>query len=180
MTRPPLLLLPVAAAGGLILLFSLHADAEPMRVKPMKVPDEALGLAGIDRLRLVVDTLPPELVDMRRELEEMLREDIVHAGIELTTSRDAPRLQLQLQTSRSHAVPDGLAVGFVLVVYEPVRVERTDRRLILPSFSVSGVKQTTEDAAHEVVRKDVRLMIRFVMTLIEAATEVEQRREEAE
>lgn len=111
MTQP--LLFPAAAAGSLILLFSLHAGAEPMRSKPM-------------------------------------------------------------------IVPAGLAAGFVKVIYKPVRAERTERRIILPSFSVSGVKQTTEKAAPEVVRKDVRLMIRFVATMVETATEVARRREEAD
>ena len=177
MKTTPLVAAVVLALTGSALLVSTLKGA-PFLPKERKLPDEIYSLSDLGTIHAVLDAIPPELNELKDDLEQLFHDHLEEAGLEVRNDPNLPRLALQLQASTDPNVPDGLAVAIVLALHQPVVVERLASRLVLPTVSMSWVKQTTERDAPKVVLREVRFLLNFFTDKLQEATEQWEERKE--
>jgi hypothetical protein len=142
-------------ATTLILAAAAISMAAPFLATEKSMTGEDLSLARIDRLRLIVASVPDPIKKRgvnREELEGLSRRALAGAGIHVVDDWDesVPTLELLvLVADDEKAAPEAQAFCVYLTFKQRVLVERIDRKLDLPTWSTLDMKVK---APHEVAR----------------------------
>ncbi|MAE62931.1 MAG: hypothetical protein CMJ18_01555 [Phycisphaeraceae bacterium] len=133
------------------------------------------SLATIDRVRVSVHRLPPELRrrQMTREaVRKQLEQSLERGGVRVVETGVAPRVELLLVVATDPDVAGALAFNVRLMVHQTVLVDRLQRRLTVPTFAdfVVGIEPEAEMTA--TVRSSIDVLAEKLTRAIRAATAV--------
>ena len=156
--------------GGVIAV-GAAALAGPMLFDETKLTDEVQSLAGLTKLAVEIEPLPGDLREHGLTAERV-RDDWVErlkaAGFEIVTGREHPRLFLKV---RSGTEPEsGYAFVIDMKLYQPVRIERLDRTLNVPTYSTGALGLVTSDLLGKQIQAALDRKIRRFIELVRQAT----------
>ena len=143
----------------LILLLAAPLLAAPYLLKPPKLPGELISLRGIREVQVAVDTLPEALKNHhfnRVAVGDLFSERLRSEGLELIDDDEAgagvAQIVVQFFTADDHDQPGAMALTLILALHQEVLVERLERRIVVPTSSMSFVRLTTREKGHEAAR----------------------------
>ncbi len=164
----------VPALLGALLIGCMTVLAAPFLRNP-ELQEMLQSLATIDRVRVSVHRLPPELRrrQMTREaVRKQLEQSLERGGVRVVETGVAPRVELLLVVATDPDVAGALAFNVRLMVHQTVLVDRLQRRLTVPTFAdfVVGIEPEAEMTA--TVRSSIDVLAEKLTRAIRAATAV--------
>ena len=155
----------VGLAGG------WWVSAGPVLPKPPKPSDEMISLAGIKQFRLNVQPVlgfSKDVKSITEFAEKVFREQAELAGFEIGQDSDLPSVTLTVIGNSDPDLPEALSLYVAISVYQPVYMDRLERKLVVPTATILKPELTTQgrllDTLHDQVRFAVGMMKEFVKT----------------
>ncbi|MAE67578.1 MAG: hypothetical protein CMJ18_25250 [Phycisphaeraceae bacterium] len=138
-----------------------------------KVPDELLSLADVKAIRLDAGPLPRRLLGIGADTEayrQVIRKALKESGFEISEDEDAPMLVSRVLVNEDPEHPGTIAIQHVIALRQRVVVDRLDRRLVVPTASVSIVTLASHDNAAAKLDSAVRRNLRTFQLMVNRAT----------
>ena len=155
-----------------VLLTGLMATAAPFLPGRRQVPAEVLSLTGLKQIR--VDVEPHSrllgsgglsIVQTRRNIEKLL----VDGGLTLSSKPDTPTLQVVMLTSAHPAHREVVAVTYHLSLHQSVAIERLDRIVLVPTYTLVNGELVPVDDVLQNVQNVLPSMVLQFLSRIETA-----------
>ncbi len=167
----------VALLVATALLLLPLAMAVPVLPRADVPAGDVQSLAGIDAVRVEVELHAPALdtdQDKLKMLESTFRVLIEDQPIRVTPEDDeAPLMRLAMQTQTADDVPDAVAVIYHISVTQPVTVERINKQVSLPTYSLIHTVVMPENRLRDRLDEPLRAMVNRLVEEIGRATEME-------
>ena len=164
----PKALIRTAAVLTVLNLLAAVVWAGPVLFEKKKLSDDIRSLALLEKLQLVIDPFPGEMVDVgvkHEPLRKLWRDRLEEAGYTITEEKDAPRLRLQISFTQDDRVKEGLGFKAVFMVEQAVSIEGIEGKLIVPTYVSSALgletKETIREATEGVLRNLLESFISF-------------------
>jgi hypothetical protein len=146
----------------------------PARGRPS---DEALSLERVRSIRLEVDALPEPLTDAganSHAYRELLRKELEDSHFVIGEGNDLPLLKSRVMIAEDDEHPDMMAIHHVIALRQKVLVDRLEKRLFVPTASISHVVLASHQDAVTKLNRLVRQNVRAFKSTVESATIVQK------
>jgi len=152
----------------MMILGAVIATAAPIARPGARDTGPVSSLAGVKRVRLMVQPVPPAIAKAGFTVEALLEQwskKLKDAGFEMAKpSDDTPIIELLISTAADKDVPDAIAVGVKLTVMQTAHIERLEADLMLPTYTHipvgivpnNKVKEQTQEALDFVMEMFIR------------------------
>ena len=165
---------------GAVGIASLLAVGAPIMPGATKLPGHVRSLAKIDRIRLVIDPIPPHLADAgitRSSIRERAAGLLENYEIALDDkSEDLPELHLVLIEITETDVADAIAYLLGVQLHQTVRIPRLNESVRVPTYSHIGGGLEARSKVEDSVRTVVDTMIKIFGNNARQATQAFERR----
>ena len=124
--------------AGLAAGLTVGALAAPMLLDEQGLPDDAMSLAGLEKLSVEIEPFPGSLTD-KGLTADLIRKrwikQLEQAGFDVVEGGRHPRLWLKIRVGTYPDVPDAHAFVAEMKLFQPVRIERLDRTLHVSTYT---------------------------------------------
>ena len=158
---------------GSVLAMGVAALAGPLLFDEKKLSDEIQSLAGLTKLAVEVEPLPGELREHGLTAERVRDDWVEHLekeGFEIVKGPEHPRLSLNVRGGAEPEAGSGYAFVIEIKLYQPVRIERLDRTLNVPTYSTGALGLVTSDLLGKQIQAALDRKIRRFIELVRQAT----------
>jgi hypothetical protein len=158
--------------GG-VLVVGAAGLAGPLLFDETKLSDEIQSLAGLTKLAVEVEPMPGDLRELGLTAERIRNDWVGHlekAGFEIVTGREHPRLYLKVRGGTEPEAGSGYAFVIEMKLYQPVRIERLDRTLNVPTYTTGALGLVTSGLLGKQIQAGLDRKIRRFIELSQQAT----------
>ena len=160
--------------SGMAVGLTVGALAGPVLFDEPKMPDDAMSLAGIEKLAVEVKPFPGSLVELGITAD-LIRDRWIkrlkEADFEIVEGRDQPRLWLEMRVGGD---PDlGEAYAFIARIrfIQPVRIDRLDRTLSVPTYVTGAYGMLPPDRLRSEITRTLDERINTFISKVRDATQ---------
>ncbi len=157
-----------------ILTGSWWAAADPI-LPHAKLSDEEVSLAHIRRFRIDPLPMPKALTEIGFDdpvHKRVLKKELEAADFVIGQAEDMPLMISRVVVNQDENHPKMLAIWHVVALRQKVRLERLDRRLFVPTASVSNVVLASREDAVAKLKGLMRQNLRTLKRTVDHATNV--------
>ena len=176
MTHRPIYLL-VASILAVLFTTTVWMAAEPIIERNPKLPDEALSLRGLKKVRVAVDAVPEEVNFSEAQIMEILRDALDDAGIKVSDDPKLPKFVVSVAVQKDPEDPEIIAFAIVPSVYQSVTVDRLDQRLTIPTFSGMTLGVMRSNESHKHFKKQLHGCLNYLIRLIREVSDEKQQKD---
>ena len=170
-------------AAIMILSFAWRLPGAPVLPRPEKVPDKAMSLANLERVRLEILPLTPDALGLgltQEQLRDAWKNHLEAAEVTVVDDEEAPKLSLHLKVLADRNEGDHFAYGLFMTLEQEVQVVRLDRTLVVPTYVANVLGIESEANIREDLTSLTSFMARKFMRQLEEATAQAEREADAE
>ena len=160
----------LTAAGAI----ALSAWAGPFLQQRAGPSDSDRSLAGLKRVEVIVEELPPQFrnVGVTAELlRTIIANDLEAAGHEIIETKRVAKLGVQVSAVTDSYVPGGIAYSVNMVLYQTVKIERLDQALFVPTHNQVILGLEVKHNLSESLKTTVRSLTREWVEVAQLVTE---------
>ena len=151
--------------------------AGPVLLDEQKLPDDAMSLAGLEKLTVDIEPFPGSLTEKGLSADLIRNrwiKQLEKADFKIVEGRDHPRLWLKVRAGSEPTVPGGYAFAVELKLFQPVRIERLDRTLNVSTYTTGALGMVpTKDLRRDVDRALDKRIRRFIELVKQATIQAE-------
>ena len=169
--KPGVIAVTVALVG---LAGGWWASAGPVLPKPKKPSDEMISLAGLKKFRLNAQPVigfAKDVQSITEFAEKAFREHAEDAGFEIGQDLDLLQVILTVIGNTDPDQPEALSLYVAISVYQPVYVDRLQRKLIVPTATILKPELTTQGRLLDTLDDQVRFTVGMMKNFIQTADE---------
>ena len=158
----------VGLAGG------WWVSAGPVLPKVPKPSDEMISLAGLKKFRLNAQPVigfSKDVHSITEFAEKVFREQVEAAGFEVGRDLDLPQVSLTVIGNADPDQPDALSLYVAISVYQPVYVDRLQRKLVVPTATILKPELTTQGRLLDTLREQVAFTVSMMRNFVKTADE---------
>ena len=156
----------IPSIAGLVCLGAL-LQAAPILPEVTRASQQQRSLEGIERVRLRIDPLPDPIrklgikaAALRKRWTKQLEAGGLAVGAD---DQDVPTLRFMISAVTARRVPGAVAFNPYLTLEQPVRFERLDASIVVPTYAhvICGL-EADGDVRKSVVLTADRMIYRFI------------------
>ena len=103
--------------------------------------------------------------------EKVFREQVEAAGFEVGRDLDLPQVSLTVIGNADPDQPDALSLYVAISVYQPVYVDRLQRKLVVPTATILKPELTTQGRLLDTLREQVAFTVSMMRNFVKTADE---------
>ena len=171
--------LVISLALILVTMTGVWVRGVPILPHEPDLPDQALSLAHLTKIRMDITPLAKLLKDNRvkiSRLRKIVQEGLAEAGVLVEDDPTLPRLNLTVIASSHPEVPNGVGVTILIMVGQRATIHRLDKVFDdVPTATMVEHAMTTRNNLEKTVAREVFNTTWLLTVAIRKASNVESR-----